>query len=288
MRVCVSIPHRDRRTHKEPLHTTCEAVHLTEPTASAASAAAAVDPSPTTNAPPNPQQETTSSNPFTATSTGAGFSVVVAPPSTEHAVYLQPQTVERTIVQSAPLPDDLVHTSLLTGATGSRSKSQIAEQITAVKVARAILPQQVAANGNGILHLRRGRRWRRRRRELLGRRLVKRRQLAHRRSSNPGRTLSDRPSHRQHDHRDQLDTWAARLRRRCTSPGATTLDTPLARHFRWHWHLHRTDLRPTTDGPEQRHLRAGLDLLAQASRAAPEYGVPSRAPSPIRVTCRMR
>jgi len=86
--------------------------HQSASTASAAPAASAIDPqTPETSA--DAQETASSVNQFNATSTnGAPLTVETAPPL-ERKVYLQPQTIERTVVQSAPLPDDLVHTSLL-------------------------------------------------------------------------------------------------------------------------------------------------------------------------------
>ena len=123
------------------------AAHHTEPTASAASAAAA-EPSPAADTPSNPQQESSSSNPFTATSTNATTTLVVETPPSERTVYLQPQTIERTVVQSAPLPDDLVHTSLLAELLAA-FESKISAKISAVTTPPPF-PQQVAANGNGV------------------------------------------------------------------------------------------------------------------------------------------
>ena len=121
------------------------AAHYAEPTTSAAAAAAA-EPSPVDTQSP---QVTPSGNPFAATSTnGAPLTVETAPPP-ERTVYLQPQTIERTVVQSAPLPDDLVHTSLLAELLAA-FESKISAQVSAITT-QPLFSQQVAAGGNGVL-----------------------------------------------------------------------------------------------------------------------------------------
>ena len=195
------------------------AAHHAEPTASAAAAAAA-EPSPVDTQSP---QVTPSGNPFTATSTnGAPLTVETAPPP-ERTVYLQPQTIERTVVQSAPLPDDLVHTSLLAELLAA-FESKINAKIAAITTPPPF-PQQVAAGGNGVFSYgaaaaaSSGGRWR------LGRRIVERSQH-HGRVGNPVRTLRDRPPHRQHHHGDQPNLANATVTTLHVT-GPTTLDTPL-------------------------------------------------------------
>ena len=121
--------------------------HQSASTASAAPAASAIDPqTPETSA--DAQETASSVNQFNATSTnGAPLTVETAPPP-ERTVYLQPQTIERTVVQSAPLPDDLVHTSLLAELLAA-FQSNISAKISAITTP-APFPQQVAAGGNGI------------------------------------------------------------------------------------------------------------------------------------------
>ena len=121
--------------------------HQSASTASAAPAASAIDPqTPETSA--DAQETASSVNQFNATSTnGAPLTVETAPPP-ERTVYLQPQTIERTVVQSAPLPDDLVHTSLLAELLAA-FESKISAKISAVTTPPPF-PQQVAANGNGV------------------------------------------------------------------------------------------------------------------------------------------
>jgi len=97
---------------------------------------------------PSSQQGNAPTNLFTATSTGGAMPTVETAPPPERTVYLQPQTIERTVVQSAPLPNDVVHTSLLAGVLAAL-QSKINAQIAAITTPPPF-PQQVAAGGNGV------------------------------------------------------------------------------------------------------------------------------------------
>ena len=91
---------RDRRVHRESLRTD----YRRTPYRSAASAASAEQPndSPSIDAPANSQPATASGNRFMATSTNDATMTVETSAPSERTVYLQPQTIERTVVAVRP------------------------------------------------------------------------------------------------------------------------------------------------------------------------------------------
>ena len=107
-----------------------------EPSAAAASAAAATTP-PSTASFATPSPNIAPSTPPAAT-----------PTATERTVYLQPQTIERTIVQAAPLPNDTVRAPVLAQLL-AEFESKISAQIAAITTPPHF-PQQVAGGGNGV------------------------------------------------------------------------------------------------------------------------------------------
>ena len=163
-----------------------------------------------------------------------------------------------------PLPDDLVHTSLLAELLAA-FESKINADFAAITTPPPF-PQQVAAGGNGVLLLRRGCRGQQRQ-GAVAPAASRSATSTHDRLGHPGRTLRDRPPHRQHRHGDERQP-CQRHRDDAPRHGHATLHATCRRFRR---HRSSPPRRPTANCSWARRtarMRSSLRHRS-ASRAAP-------------------